>query len=81
MQTEDAEITLQAHPQRAPVGGSGVKSGAANGPLRVRGNAFWAEYHATRGHASVAGDMTVSRQVRKKLRIKVAPRINIFIRP
>jgi len=56
IQTVDAEVKLTAHPKRAPVGGSGVKSGSANGPLRVRGNAD-AEYDATRGHALVAGGL------------------------
>ena len=37
MKTVEAEVTLQAHPQRAPVGGSGAKSGAANGPPRAGG--------------------------------------------
>ena len=39
MQTYDAEITLPAHPQRAPGAESGVKSGAANGPPRAGGTA------------------------------------------
>ena len=37
-QTKDAEVTLQAHPQRVPEAEIGAKSGAANGPPRAKGN-------------------------------------------
>ena len=46
MQTAEAEIKLQAHPQRTPGAESGVKSGAVNGPLRAGGKAK-AEYLLT----------------------------------
>lgn len=47
--------------QRACVAESQVRNKSSNGPLRVQGNAGAAKYSATRGHASVAGDMLVSR--------------------
>ena len=37
IQTIEAEVKLQAHPQRVPAAESGAKSGAANGPLRAVG--------------------------------------------
>ncbi len=49
-------------PQRVRVAESRAKNKSSNGPLRVQSNAK-AKYSATRGHASVAGDMSVSRKV------------------
>ena len=45
------------------VRGAGIRavSEPQDGPLRVQSKAL-AEYSATRGHASVAGDMQVSRR-------------------
>ena len=37
IQTIEAEVKLQAHPQRVPAAESGAKSGAANGPPRAGG--------------------------------------------
>ena len=47
IQTVEAEVTLQAHPQRVPGAESGAKSGAANGPPRAGGKGR-PEYPLTR---------------------------------
>ena len=49
--------------QRARVAESRERNKSSNGPLRVQSNARGnrAEYSATCGHTSVAGDMMVSR--------------------
>ena len=47
--------------QRSRGAESRVRNSLANGPLRARGKAVYAEYSATCGHTSVAGDMLVSR--------------------
>ena len=61
-QTVDAEIKVIMPPQRARGAGNRVKHRSSNGPRRVQSKAL-AEYSATYGHTSVAGDMTVSRKV------------------
>lgn len=38
-ETDEVEITLEAHSQRAREGGSRTESGSANGPRRVQGKA------------------------------------------
>ena len=38
-ETDEVEITLEAHSQRARAGGSRTESGSANGPRRVQGKA------------------------------------------
>ena len=51
-------------PQRARGAESRVGNKLSNGPPRAQSKALLrAEYSATRGHASVAGDMLVSRKV------------------
>ena len=47
--------------QRARDAESRVRNKLSNGPLRAQSKAVWAEYSATCGHMSVAGDMLVSR--------------------
>ena len=46
--------------QRARGAGNRVRNKLSNGPPRAQGKVF-AEYSATCGHTSVAGDMQVSR--------------------
>ena len=46
--------------QRACDAEKQARNKLSNGPLRAQGKA-WAEYSATCGHTSVAGDMQVSR--------------------
>ena len=61
VETVEAGVKAQMLFQRARGAGSRVENTVSNGPLRVRRKAY-AEYRATRGHASVAGDMQVSRR-------------------
>ena len=75
-QTVDAEITAETTAQRTREAVIRVRNDLSNGPRRAQGNGI-PEYSATRGHASVAGDMQVSRKGHRLqvCEIKVAPRI------
>ena len=50
-------------PQRVRDAENRAERNSSNGPLRVQSKDVSSEYSATRGHASVAGDMLVSRRV------------------
>ena len=50
-------------PQRVRDAENRTERNSSNGPLRVQSKDVSSEYSATRGHASVAGDMLVSRRV------------------
>lgn len=57
--------------QRVRGAESRARNSLSNGPLRVQGNVRnRTEYSATRGHASVAGDMLVSRQGHRVIPMK-----------
>ena len=68
-QTDEAEITAMMPSQRVRIAESRIRNKLSNGPLRAQSNAApdsssergRAEYSATWGHTSVAGDMLVSR--------------------
>ena len=68
-QTDEAEITAMMPSQIVRIAESRIRNKLSNGPLRAQSNAApdsssergRAEYSATWGHTSVAGDMLVSR--------------------
>ena len=60
-QTVDAEITVIMLLQRARDAENRAENKSSNGPLRAQSKVVFAEYSATYGHTSVAGDMIVSR--------------------
>lgn len=62
--TVDAEIKTAVHVQRAWEAESRAERKLLNGPRRAQSKAS-AEYSATWGHTSVAGDMLVSRKARR----------------
>lgn len=59
LETVEAEITAAMLSQRVRVAGNRAENKPSNGPLRAQSKAM-AEYSATFGHTSVAGDMLVS---------------------
>ena len=60
-QTVEAEVTAMMPFQRVRDAAIRARNTLSNGPLRVQSKAM-AEYSATCGHTSVAGDMFVSRK-------------------
>ena len=69
--------------QRACGAESQVRNKLSNGPLRAQSKAgVPAEYSATCGHTSVAGDMLVSRQAHGVTAVNQGGTAdNVFIRP